>query len=63
MPGRDTESVYIKWKFSHGPHAGFYVMAVVQYWQMGYGLSLLVDKLDAVDEGSLKPTRDVAYNP
>jgi hypothetical protein len=37
-------------------------MAVVQYWQMGYGLALIVDKLDAVDEGTFKPTRDTPYS-
>ena len=61
VPGRDTEQVYIKWKFTHGRWTRHYVMAVVQYWQMGYGLSLLVDKLDAVDEGTLKPTLDTPF--
>jgi hypothetical protein len=37
-------------------------MTVVQYWQMGYGLALLVDKLDAADEGTFKPTKDTAYS-
>ena len=62
VPARDSESVYIKWKFTHGPHARCYVMAVVQYWQMGYGLALMVDKLDAVDAGKLKPTLDTPYS-
>lgn len=62
VPARDTEQVYIKWKFSRGPWSRHYVMTVVQYWQMGYGLSLLVDKLDAVDEGSFKPTLDTPYS-
>jgi hypothetical protein len=62
VPARDSESVYIKWKFSRGPWSGHYVMTVVQYWQMGYGLALLVDKLDAADEGTFKPTKDTAYS-
>jgi hypothetical protein len=62
IPSRDSESVYIKWKFSHGTHAGYYVMCVVQYWQMGYGLNLLVDKLEAVEKGTFKPTRDTPYS-
>jgi hypothetical protein len=62
VPARDSESVYIKWKFSRGPWSRHYVMTVVQYWQMGYGLSLLLDKLEAVDSGSFKPTQDTAYS-
>lgn len=62
VPARDSDSVYIKWKFSRGPWSRHYVMAVVQYWQMGYGLSLLLDKLDAVDSGAFKPTQDTVYS-
>lgn len=62
VPARDTEAVYIKWKFCRGPWARHYVMVVCQYWQMGYGLALLVDKLDAVDEGARKPSLDTPYS-
>lgn len=60
-PIRDSGTVFIKWKFTRGDWAGHYVMSVVQYWQMGYGLALLLDKLLAVEYGSLRPTKDTPY--
>jgi hypothetical protein len=62
VPERDSSTVYLKWKFTRGQHTGKYVMAVVQQWTLGYGLRLLVEKLEAVDEGHFKPTLDTPYN-
>jgi hypothetical protein len=58
----DTGQVYIKWKFTRGHWRGHYVMAVVQYWQLGYGFQLLLDKLAAVEEGTFKPTLDTPFS-
>lgn len=60
---RDSDTLYLKWKYTQGKHAGYYVMACVQYWQVSYGLELLVDKLDAVAAGAHRPTKDSPHNP
>lgn len=62
VPQDAGAQVYLKWKFSRGPWAGYYVMAVVETWQWDYGLALLSDKLEAVDLGVKRPTRDTAYD-
>jgi hypothetical protein len=61
-PDGDSTLVYLKWKFTGGKWAGHYVMVLVYYWQLDYGLSLLLDKIAAVEEGAKRPTRDTPYN-
>lgn len=62
VPDHDTQVLWLKWKYTHGPWAGHYVMARVGDWAVAYGLSLLLDKLDAVDVGARRPTKDTAYD-
>lgn len=50
---RDTDTTYCKWKFTHGPHERHYVMAVGEYWQADYILTILLLKLAKVDAGDL----------
>lgn len=60
---RDTDTVFAKWKFTHGSHARHYVMAVGENWQVDYILQLLLLKLDKVDAGDLTDlARDTFYN-
>jgi hypothetical protein len=58
IPDGSGKSCYYKWKWTRGPKAGYYVMAVVSYFQIDYGLQLLVDKMQAVDAGTSKPVKD-----
>lgn len=60
-PDGDSTLVYLKWKFTAGRWANHYVMVLVYYWQLDYGLSLLLDKIAAVDEGARRPTQDTYY--
>ena len=62
VPTADGKSLYLKWKFSRGKFAGYYVMAVVEVWQWDYGLTLLADKLEAVDMDIKKPTKDTPWS-
>jgi len=61
VPAADGKTLYIKWKFSRGKWSGRYVMAVVEVWQWDYGLTLLADKLEAVDLSIKIPTKDTPY--
>lgn len=61
-PDGDSTLVFLKWKFTSGKWSNHYVMVVVYYWQLDYGLSLLRDKILAVEEGAHRPTRDTPYN-
>lgn len=58
IPDQDNDVLYLKWKFSRGPHGGYYVMVRVQPWQYDYGLDLLRSKVQEVYEGVRKPTLD-----
>ena len=62
VPAADGKTLYLKWKFSRGKWSGHYVMAVVEVWQWDYGLSLLADKLEAVDLSVKIPTKDTPYD-
>ncbi len=48
---RDTDTVYAKWKFTHGRRHNTYIMAVGQTWQATYILHILLLKLEKYDEG------------
>jgi len=61
VPDFDTGRLYVKWKFTAGRYAGHYVMAVHTLWSFDEAVSTLLDKLDAVDSGARRPTRDNYY--
>lgn len=62
VPDGEHKCVFFKWKFHRGPHAGHYVMSVVEWYQIAYGLQLIALKVAQVDEGSLKPTKDIPHS-
>lgn len=53
---------YVAWKFNRGKHAQHYVMVVVPIRGLLDGITLLADKLDRVDLGQYRPSRDMAFN-
>lgn len=58
IPDGAGKSCFYKWKFTRGEHAGYYVMAVVEYWQVDYGVTLLMQKITSVVVGASKPVKD-----
>lgn len=58
----DAEVLYIKWKFSSGAWKGYYCMARVDVWELDVGLYLLRDKVERVDLGVHRPTKDQFYD-
>lgn len=64
VAGSDLEKVnYWKYKFSSGIHRGKYVMFVCAVGDWTSGVCGLFDKLQAVDDGRLKPAHDTFYDP
>lgn len=61
VPQVDAHEVFFKWKFTTGPWAGHYVMSRTMHWQYAYGLEVLRQKVEEVEEGSRRPTRDTPY--
>lgn len=62
IPSRDGSLSYAKWKFTHGRHAGKYVMVAVAHWNALDLVPLLRDKLREVDAGMLRPTLDKYFS-
>lgn len=62
IPSRDGSLSYAKWKFTHGRHAGKYVMVAVAHWNSMDLVPLLRDKLREVDAGLLRPTLDKYFS-
>lgn len=62
VPDGDGKVVWWKWKFTTGPYAGFYVMVRGEQDRHIESLSTMARKLNAVDVGSSKPTRDSYYD-
>jgi hypothetical protein len=60
---KDGKTLYLKWKFTNGRWAQHYVMVVVDLWLWDWGVQLLEDKLNAVDAGIFRPSKDTWYNP
>lgn len=58
----DGDRIFLKFKWNQGKWRGYYVMAVVQYWQVDYGLTLLASKVAKVAQGESKPAKDTAYD-
>lgn len=58
----EGRQLYLKFKWNAGSWRGHYVMAVVQWWQIKWGLSLLCHKVDEVERGEKRPAKDQAYN-
>jgi hypothetical protein len=56
--GLDSEDVHLTWQFCNGKFYGHYVYVRVSYWQLDYGLELLIQKRDEVYTGSRTPTPD-----
>lgn len=57
-PTNDGETVYFKWKWTAGPYANHYVMAVYPAHEADQALALLARKMHAVDSREQKPVRD-----
>lgn len=57
-PTNDGQTVYFKWKWTGGPYANHYVMAVYPAHEAHQALRLLAGKMDAVDSGEKRPVRD-----
>lgn len=60
-PDGQLDSVYIKWKFTRGRWAGHYVMVRILAYDIDEGLDILVSKVQLVEQGQMKPTRDKPY--
>lgn len=58
VPERDGNSVFIKWKFTHGLWDGHYVLAVTTRFSIAAGFATLLEKLEDVDRGRRRPTKD-----
>ena len=56
----EGKTLYLKFKWSGGPLKNRYVMAVVQWWQIKYGVQLLYAKVNEAEQhngkGSAKDT-------
>jgi hypothetical protein len=50
-PDGEGKAVYIKYKFTHGPFAGRYVMVLAQLEQMRWAFDLLEEKIEEVEQG------------
>jgi len=59
--GNDGKSLYAVAMFRYGRWRGHYVMSVVEFWQLDYGITLLADKVDAVRAGAREPSPDRYY--
>lgn len=62
IPDGAAKSLYIKWKFTKGQWRGYYLMSVVEVWDVEHGLLLLRQKIDSVDVGVKNPVKDTAYD-
>lgn len=54
----DSSTVHFTWTFTAGQWAKHYVYSRVEYYDVAYGLELLLSKIVAVEEGRSRPTRD-----
>jgi len=61
IPGEDGKMLYLKWKYTRGPHAGHYVMSRVNIGDWPWGMRLLFGKVVAVESGGLRPSKDTPY--
>jgi hypothetical protein len=61
IPDVDRQRVWLKWKFTRGPHERHYIMVSTEDMRVHHGLQVLVQKLYDVDLGQLKPTLDRLY--
>ncbi len=61
IPSEDGKQLFLKWKFTRGPWEQHYAMSVVPVWQWDLGIGYLLDKLEAIDLGIRKPTKDTWY--
>lgn len=62
VPDGDGKVCWFKWKFTTGPWAGFYAMVRGERDQHGESLRVLARKLNDIDGGFSKPTRDSYYD-
>lgn len=62
IPDGAKKVIYLKWKFTMGPHRGSYVMVVVSPYEIEEGHILLLRKLNGVYDGTFHATVDRAYN-
>lgn len=58
VPSRDGAPCYAKWKYTHGKHAGCYVMVAVPDWAASSAIWELCKVVHDVDHGNRKPTVD-----
>lgn len=56
--GLDSQELHLTWTWCNGKFYGCYVYVRCEWWQLDYGLALLVEKRREVNEGRLKPTPD-----
>ena len=54
----DSSDLHLTWTWSVGPFAARYVYVRVFAWQMGYGLTMLLEKLTEVEAGERLSTPD-----
>jgi hypothetical protein len=56
------ETLYLKYKFTNGPHRGYYVMTVGTIDAIRELAHMLVEKVLKVDKGLLRPAKDTPYD-
>ncbi len=61
-PDGNGKVCYIKWKFTAGPHAGYYVMVVSAPWEWDSSLEVLLRKIREVYFGTRRPTKDSYFD-
>ena len=58
----DMKTCYLKYKWNAGNNRGTYVMAVVTFDHLAWGLTLLLQKTRMVDAGDLNASEDTFYD-
>lgn len=61
VPDRDSDAVWLKWKFTSARWPNHYVMVRAQSWQMPFAFLELKRKVVEVDQGERAPTLDRPY--
>lgn len=59
----DSAQMHLTWTWTMGQWARCYVYVRVEYYAIGFGLGLLMDKITEVDHGLRVPTPDKYLRP
>lgn len=57
-PKESGATVHLTFTWTHGAHDGHYVYVKSEAWNIRKAIHLLIWKIDACDQGSMRPARD-----